>query len=511
MLKLGGSQNLSGRDILLKGEPGARLYSDPGSTRANLLLALANFRSLTIEHLTFEKSPQPLVATPGYEPNGASGLAIVSQGTQPIQGVYIRNSKFINCHSSVSVYGNGYDIRGFGGSFHMSDCQILNPYGANTIDSQTAFGGGQQIALPAWVADAIYENCVFDGGGPDMTDSATSPGGRLKDGCHFGCPLNLVFRNNTVLRMGVEAVYQSNGHTYMGVTEQPFLMPPADDSTTIAVMVSASLSSYVVGESLNMRTPGTPGINPANNRLTIRNYDPATRMLTLSNPGLSGNMLPGTQIIANRAIYLDQRYDPTTATFEGNILDGTLPPGGVAFNTQAGIVSEAKSVIRRNVILGHANGILNYESVRTPFYPAGRGMSIQDNVIVTRHAPSHPTVYTYGIQTFDGWQKIHNNVILCPTAWKTVGIAARGPNTLVWMNTIVADRVADNGYTSPQRSVGIGNGDLGQNMNAWKNFTRGFDVGVGPLAAYAGIPFRVTEHVSIEDTLAIDPIGRQPW
>jgi hypothetical protein len=393
----------------------------------------------------------------------------------------------------------------------MIDCQVLNPYGANTIDSTTAFGGGQQIALPAWVADAIYENCVFDGGGPDMTDSSTSPGGRLKDGSHFGCPLRLEFRNNVVRRMGVEAVYQTNGHTYMGVTEQAFIMPPPDNTTTTTVVVSASLSSYVIGESLNMRTPGTPGVNPANNRLTIRGYDAASRTLSLSNPGGPGNASQGTEIIANRAIYLDERYEPTTATFEGNLLDGTLPPGGVAFNTQAAIVSDAKSVVRKNVILGHANGILNYESVRTPFYPVGRGMWIHDNVIITRHAPSYPAVYTYGIQTFDGWQKIHNNVIISPAAWKTVGIAARGPYTLVWKNVIVADEIGSNGYVSPNRAVGIGNGNLGHELRAWKNGTRGFDVGVGPLAAYAGIPFRVMDHVSIEDTLAIDPTGRQPW
>lgn len=510
MLKLGGTRSLEGRDIILKGESGARLYADPGSTRANMLLALASFRSLTIDQLCFEKSPQPLAATPGHEPNGASGLAVVAQGKQPVEGVYIRNSSFINCHSSVTVYGNGYDIRGFGGCFHMEDCRILNPHGANTIDSATAFGGGQQIALPAWVADAIYENCEFDGGGPDLTDPATSPGGRLKDGSHFGCPLRLVFRNNVVRRMGVEAVYQTNGHTYMGVTEQAFSMPPPDNSTIANVVVSTSLSTFVAGESVNVRTPGTPGVTPANNRLTIRGYDPATRTLSLTNPDWVGNAPAGTEIIANRAIYLDERYEPTTAIFEGNFLDGTLPPGGLAFNTQSGIVSDAKSVIRNNVILNHASGILNYESVRTPYYPAGRGMWIENNLIVTRHAPSNPAVYTYGIQTFDGWQKIHHNLIVAPVAWKTIGIAARGPDTLAWRNVVLADIAGTNGYTSPNRAVAIGNGDFGSGLSLWNNSSRGFDVGVGPLTPYAGIPYHVSGHESIDDVLAIDTFGQQP-
>jgi hypothetical protein len=513
MLKLGGTRNLDGRDILLKGEPGSRLYADPGSTRANMLLALASFRSLSIEQLCFEKSPQPLVATPGREPNGASGLAVVAQGKQAVEGIYIRNSSFINCHSSVTVYGNGYDIRGFGGCFHMADCKILNPYGANTIDSATAFGGGQQVALPAWVADAIYENCEFDGGGPDLTDPATSPGGRLKDGSHFGCPLRLIFRNNVVRRMGVEAVFQTSGQTFMGHTEGTFVMPPPDDASVSSVLVSGTPSTYVPGESVNLRTPNYPGSSPSNNRLTIRGFNANTAMLSLSNPGSPDNAPQGTSIPLGRPIYKDHRYDPTFALFHGNFVDGTIPPGGVAFSTQAGIVSETKCVIRHNFIKGHGSGILNYATASTPAFPPGRGMLIHDNVIVTRDARSEPSVYTYGIQTFQQDHQISNNLIVATAPWRTVGIAAHGGNTLALNNTVIADEVADNGYFSPFRSVGIGYGNLGFNFRAQGNKTRGFDVGLGSISPNAGIyiPFRARDHRSIHDVLPVDPLGLEPW
>jgi hypothetical protein len=513
MLKLGTNRSLSGRDIFLKGESGACLFSDPGPTRVNLLVALASFRSLSIECLRFEKSRQPLNETSGFEPNGASGLAVVAQGSQPIEGVFIRDSEFVNCHSSITLYGNGYDIRGFGGCFHMRNCKVLNPYGANTLNSSSAFGGGQQIAMPAWVADAIYEGCVFEGGGPEMTNAEVSPGGVLKDGCHFGCPLRLVFRGNVVRHMGVEAVFQTSGQAFMGHTEGAFVMPPPDDVSTASVLVSGTPSTYVPGESVNLRTPNIPGSIPSNNRLTIRGFNANTATLSLSNPGSPDNAPQGTSIPLGRPIYKDHRYDFTFALFEGNFVDGTIPPGGVAFATQAGIVSETKCVIRHNFIKGHGSGILNYGTASTPVFPPGRGMLIHDNVIVTRDARSEPSVYTYGIQTFQEDHQIRDNLIVATAAWRTVGIAAHGGNTLALNNTVVADEIAENGYFSPFRSVGVGYGNLGRSFSAQGNATRGFDVGLGSISPNAGIyiPYRARDHRSIQDVLAVDPIGLEPW
>jgi hypothetical protein len=512
MLKLG-SANLSGRDILLKGAPGSCLYSDPGTTRANLLLALATFRSLTLDGLRLEKSPQPLSATPGHEPNGSGGLAVAAQGNQPIEGVFIRNCEFINCHSSVTLYANGYDIRGFGGCFHMSGCQVLNPYGANTLASNTAFGGGQQVSLPPWVADAIYENCTFDGGSADLTNQATSPGGVLKDGCHFGMPMRLEFRNNVVRRMGVEAVFQTAGQTYMGATDQAFTMPPPDDTATVSVLVTRDLSTYIPGEFINIRTLQIPGATPSNNRMRVHAFDAVTSTLTMSNPGWPGNVAQGSVFAAGRIIYKDDRYEPTSAIIEGNVIDGTIPPGGVAFAIQSGIVSEAKSVVRYNAILHYGSGILCYDSARAPTFQAGRGMLAHHNLIVTRNAQTYPAVYTYGIQTFEDAHRIHSNMVIAPVAWKTVGIGAYGRDTMAWNNTVIADQVAQNGYISSYRSVGIGYGNTGFGFRARNNYTRGFDVGVGSMDAYAGIhvPYRMTEHKSILDTQPFDPIGLLPW
>jgi hypothetical protein len=512
MLKLG-SVNLSGRDILLKGAPGSCLYSDPGTTRANLLLALATFRSLTLDGLRLEKSPQPLSATPGHEPNGSGGLAVAAQGNQPIEGVFIRNCEFINCHSSVTLYANGYDIRGFGGCFHMSGCQVLNPYGANTLNSTSAFGGGQQIAMSAWVADAIYENCTFDGGAEDMTNQATSPGGVLKDGCHFGCPLHLVFKNNFVYRMGVEAVFQTGGSTYMGYTVQDFIMPFPGNEFTVEVSVSQNYSTYQVGEFVNIRTPLIPGSIPSSSRMIVREYSKESSTLLLSNSGYNTNLPPNTVIPASRSIYKDNKYEPTFAVIEGNVIDGLLPNGGVAFVTNSGISSEAKCIISNNLIKNFHSGIYGYHTDSTPSYQPGRGLLVNNNLVVTRNAQSYPAAYTYGIQTFEDAHRIHSNMIIAPVAWKTVGIGAYGRDTMSWDNTVIADQVAQNGYFSSNRSVGIGYGNTGFGFCARNNYTRGFDVGLGSMDAYAGIyvPYRMKEHKSIQDVLAFDPIGLLPW
>jgi hypothetical protein len=511
MLKLGGNGSLSGRDILLQGQPGSCLYADPGTTRANLLVALASFRSLSIDNLRFEKSPVPLGATPGHEPNGADGLTVVAQGRQAIEGVLVRNCQFINCHRAISIYGAGYDIRGNGGMFLMFGCEVLNPYGANTLNSSSAWGGGQQLYLAAWVADAVYQNCVFEGGSADLTDPATAPGGRVKDGCHFGSPLRLTFSHNIVRWMGVEAVHQTNETTLMETTLEPFTMPPVGGVATVAIPVPSLPSSWIPGEAVNIRSPAVPGGTPANNRLTVVGHDPERGRVTLANPGAPGNVAAGTQFQANRLIYLDERPEATRAVIEGNLLVGTVPAGGLIISEQAAIVAQAKCRIARNVVLDFGNGVLIRPEAHTPRFPAARAARITDNLIQTRDTRLNPAIYTYGIQVAGSNTQIDGNLVICPASWKIIGVAIQGAESLAWRNTVIADTVTWNGYASPVRAVGIGNGNSAPGLSVWENHTRGFDLGVGPIGANMGIGFRVRDHTSVNDALAIDPRGRKPW
>lgn len=509
ILELGYRVDLAGRDLLLRGEPGACLFSDVSPARVNMFIIRAGFRSLTIDGLCFEQDSVPLAAASG-EPNFSDAITISAEGLRKVEGVFFKDCEFVNCHRSVSVYGTGYDIRGNGGRFEMVDCNVLNPYGANT-EGGTGWGGGQQIYLAAWVGEAYYEGCLFDGGSSDMTDETTSPGGKVKDGCHFGSPLRLVFRNNTVRRMGVEAVHQTNETTLMGVTKEAFIMPFPDNESVVSVWVSDLPSTWNAGESINIRTPGTPGTSAVNNRLTIRGYDEAQGRVLLSNPGILANMPEGSEVISGRLIYLDERSEPTTADYRWNLFDGTLPPGGHAFNEQAGIVSQSRGKVVGNVIIGYANGVLSRSVVHTPNFPAAFGMAVRSNLIVTRHSPSYPEVYTYGINVAGGNEKIQDNMIVCPVSWKTAGIAVKNKNSYVWRNTILADEILVNGLHSSVRATGIGNGYNASGLSAWENHTRGFDLGVGSLGNSAWASFRLRDHTSVMDVIPVQSAKRQPW
>lgn len=510
LLKMGYRKNLDGRDLIIKGDAEACLYSEVSPERVNMFIIRAGFRSLSVEGLYMEQDSVPLAASPGTEPNFSDALTISANGLQVIEGLYFRDCKFVNCHRAISIYGNGYDIRGYGGRFEMINCRVLNPYGANTEDSVSAWGGGQQIFTAAWVAEAHYENCVFDGGSPNLTDDKTSPGGKIKDGCHFGSPMRLVFRNNTVLRMGVEAVHQTNETTLMGRTLEAFLMPPPDDVARVSVKVNNLPSTWVSGESVNIRTPGTPGVGEANNRLTIRGFDEINGRVWFSNPGASGNVPEGTEIRSGRTVYLDERSEPTDAVIEGNFFEGVVPSGGRAFTGQAAIVSQARAKIINNVIVGYGTGVLSRPVVHTPSFPAAYGMEIGCNFIVTRKSLDYPEVYSYGIKVAGGSEKIYDNLVICPVSWKTAGIAAQAPNTLVWRNTVLADEIMVNGYYSSARTTGIGNGYGANELIIWKNFTRGFDVGVGSLGSSGWASFKCCDHVSILDYVAIQRTNRIP-
>ena len=506
-LKLGANRDLAGRDLAFKGAPGAVLYSDASPLRVNMLLCVATFRSLVFRGLCFEKEPAPLSMSSGSEPNGAEGVTVVAQGARRVEQVAFRDCTFTNCHRSVSICGTGYDIRGFCGSVWFRDCRVLNPYGSNTINGEGAWGGGQQIYIPPWVAEARYEGCLFEGGGADMTDQDTCPGGRLKDGCHAGGPLRLVFHNNVVRRMGVEAVYQTNDNTLMGYTASVFAMPAADGVTETTVTVSDTLSTWVAGDTIVVRTPGTPGVTPVNNLLTVRGFDQATRTLRMTSQPNAGNGPEGTEIPLGRMIYRDQCSEPSLAVIEGNVVDGRIPPGGVAFKEHMGICVNAKAWIANNYIRDHGRGIWGYGEVHTPLHPATAGTVIRGNVVVTRDPVAYPAAYTVGIGITGGRALVAANYITSPTSYKSCGISLDGPSIHVTGNAISAQQIVRNGYTSPVRALGIALMNPAENARVKANSTRGFDVGVGPMALGVKIPFSVYEHKSVLDVVGVDPRG----
>ena len=502
-----GFGGLDGRDIVLRGEPGATLYSDVGTNRSKVLRCSASFRSLSMYDLKVEQSSVPLWPISGSEPNGADGVSVERVGLQPVEQVRFENCEFVNCHRSVSLYGAGYDVRGKCGSAEFIGCRFLNPYGANTLNSMDSWGGGQQVYSTPWVGNALYEGCLFEGGGTTMGDPATSPGGRLKDGSHFGCPLRLVFRNNTVRRMGVEAVFQINSNTFMGGTASSFVVPPTDDTTEAVVIVNSVPSTYVPGESIVIRTPLVPGETPSNSIFTIRGFDPVSRELRITNPGHANSLPVGSLVAKGRTIYLDERWEPSFALIEDNIVEGEIPPGGVAFTGHSGICFTARATVRGNLVTGYALGILSREEVHTPLHPAARGSFVDGNVVVTNDSRVNDAVYTYGIWLRGGGERVHANVIFAPITRKTIGIVLRGDRAFVSGNAVIARELVDNGYGSDQRGVGIGIGNTSQGSRARGNSTSGFDVGIGPAQAHQSPPWYLDSHFSGADVLAVDARG----
>lgn len=502
-----GDNNLDGRDLVITGDPGSKLFSTVSPERAHMLMIMGTFRSLGFHGMSWEKDSVPLRERVGVEPNGADGVSIVRVDHREIESVGFWNCTFINCHGAVHTYGAGVDTHGELRHFGMYSCEITNPYGANTENSVTSWGGGQQVKIWPWIARAEYVGNLFDGGSADMSDVSTSPGGRVKDGCHFGGPLNLLFDNNTVLRMGVEAILQTNDISLMGSTTASFVMPLGDNLTQVDTYVSPS-ESYLTDQIINIRSPLTPGQPPANNILRVISYNAANNKLTIVNTGHVQNLAPGTELASGRKIYL-QYADPSKAVITNNVVDGTKPIGGLMFPENSGIVSLARSVIRGNVIKGYWSGIHLYKDVKAPLSPAGRGSIIDANVVLTRDSSNYPSSYTYGIQMFSGEEVVINNFTTTPIARKVTGIIARGNNSTIQGNTVIARGGNRYGILSYSRAVGISLADESTGVTIRDNCTYGHDIGVSPLTSYIWVQHEVYNHHSVNDTLSVHPSGLQ--
>ena len=499
-----GARDLVGRDIFFNGDPGAVLFSDTGAVRTHTLVVDASCRSLSFHGLTWEQGSTPRVG------NGADGISLVMHNGRVVEGVEVGACVFRNCHGALFTYGHGYDVRGSLKYLGIHDCQILNPYGANSQHSGSQWGGGVQVGLSEWVGTAVYDHNLFDGGGEDMTNPSTCPGGRLKDGCHFGDPMRLVFSNNVVRHMGVEAVFQTGGNTYMGNTLAGFVMPPVNGSSVAAVTMDALASTFQPGDIVNVRTPGGPTAEGTNNLLYVASFNPFARTLMLRNDGYPGNAVEGTWVAGDMQVYLNRSDEPSVAEIFNNTIDGKLPPGANSDTDPAGIVVNARSRIAGNTLTGFGVGILIYGEALTPLYPASRSTVIAHNTILTRDSSKYAGVYTYGIQTAANDDAIVSNLVSTPTTCRFIGITARALNSRIENNTVISQAPVNNGYTNANRGVGIGFGNQSRNAHARDNTTFGMDVGVGPESSNQNIPHRVSNHRSVNDVLGIDPSGLLP-
>jgi len=502
-----GPDGLNGRDLLIKGEDGAKLFSEVSPVRAHILLCLAGFRSLRVENLFFEQDSIPLKETVNTEPNNSDGVAIAKIDGRKIDFVSFNECQFVNCHRSISLYGVSYDDLGKLGALRIEHCRILNPYGSNTVNSTSAFGGGQQVYMSSWVGVAYYENNVFEGGGEDMTDQTTSPGGRLKDGSHFGSPLRLYFNHNIVRRMSVEALFQTNENTLLAVSKSDFVVPPADNTTEVEVEVSFNTQIWTEGETIVIRTPLVPGATPSNSLFTIRGFDESTRMLRMSNQGADGSLPEGSVVSSGRIIYLDEREEPTVITVKDNVFDGVVPPGGKAFPVQKGIAFNARAWISGNLITGYRRGIYSYEEAHTPGHPASRGATIENNVVIPVNPVERPGALSIGIQLYGGYEKVKSNLVICPISYEMMGIRPEGQRARILKNTVVAEQIVRNNYRSNARSLGIGFGFGSAYTYARGNYTSGFDNGIGPAKAFSRPSYWVFDHRSYLDYVGVSQAG----
>jgi hypothetical protein len=506
-----GSADLADKDIVVTCDPGAALYSTASPVRAHMFVTYASYRSLQFYGMKFEKDSVPLSPSPGTEPSGADGVSVIRLDNRVVEMVRFRNCDFINCHGAFFFYGSTYEDRGKMRILDVRDCNMLNPYGPNTQNSQEAWGGGTQCNMKSWVGLAIYEKNHFEGGGVDMTDPATCPGGRVKDGSHFGSPQRLVFRNNTVLRMGVEAVYSTNGNQLLAGLRNDFMMPAVGGNESVSVELSGTAVQFVaIGDIINIRTPLAPGQNTGNNLMRVISTAPGASIVTLENTGNPGNKAAGTLITAGNPVYMEID-DPNEAEITDNFVSGVMPPGGRAFNLTSGIVSNARSVIKRNYIRGFSIGVNIYKETRTTMFPGARGSIVKNNIIFTRDTVQFPGVFGRGIQLWSNEERAVGNFIMTPVATRFTGVVSRGKDALIRNNYITTKQIYNTGFSSSNRSVGIaaGNESYGTLMDS--NYTFGMDVGAGPENHHQIIIHHVRNHHSYHDINARDVYGSRPY
>jgi hypothetical protein len=500
-----GQHDQAGRDIVITANGDVSLYSTASPVRSDILVVRGTFRTLQFYGMKWEKDSDPLARLVNSEPNGADGVSLVRYDNRYLESLDFYECDFINCHGAIKTYLSGYADQGKMKHVGFYDCNILNPYGANTIDSSAAWGGGQQCNLNSWVGEAVYLRNTFDGGGEDLTDQSTSPGGHLKDGSHFGSPGHLIFKYNTVLRMGVEAVFQQSINNGLGTTTASFLMPPVDGVTSSFIQISGEIDNFFIGQNVNIRTPATPVLTGGSNLFEIVGLNTVNKSISLKNIGYETNVPAGTTIISNLGIFL-QDNKGTTALISDNFIDGTLPPGGVAFDSQSGIVATSRAVIENNVIRNFWTGINLYDEVKRPLFPSNRGAVVSNNFIESRDTRVFAGSFALGIQMHGGDEVVMGNYIITPNSSMFLGIIARGDNSLIYKNYVGANTTTLAGRYSQNRSVGVATARTsGGGVKMIGNVTRGFDVGAGRAQYYQDVNYTISDFMSFGDKIATDP------
>jgi hypothetical protein len=479
----------SARDMFFNGEEGAVLYSTVSPLRAKMLLVLADFRTLAFRDLSWEKDSIPLSKKNNAEPNGAAGVTVQQITGNRIESLTFDNCRFTNCHRAITLSTVEISVNGRLKNVAIRKCNIDNPYGSNTENGRSALGGGTQVYLTAWVERALYEQNFFSGGAKFLVDSAESPGGIYKDGAHFGSPLLLQFRDNVVVNMGVESIFQTNENTRLGITTVPFQMPEPDFESTVDALVNFEVFPEMVGQDVNIRS------SLLSNLFRIVAIDENRKILTLMNLGGPGSIVAGGSV--NPGVVFLQILDPTVAEINGNLIQKSLA---------GGIVTVARSRIQDNLILDCVIGINLYRDLSIPNTPATTGSIVQNNFILTAD-PRRFGGRTYGVFSWAPKGRISENIVLTPYSLRFSGIHTEGKDAAIVRNAVLSSKAAYTSYTSSSRSTGTSIGNFSGNVVFSNNLTSGFDVGVGPVQAHQGIPHYVIEHLSLNDQLPIDPVG----
>jgi hypothetical protein len=483
-----GRTDLAGRDLFFVGDTNAVLYSTLSWVRTKILLAHGSFRTLSFRGLTFRKEPTALPFTGTV---GAEGVYVHGDDLRRVESVDFAQCTFDNCHGGVWITGAGHDIRGHLAHFRMANCDLLNLYGSNMTNAAVAYGGGVQVYLDAWVGEALYHDNFFDGGS-ENPDPIYNPDGVRLDGSHFGSPLNLVFTNNVVMHMQVEAVMQSDD-PFMSTTASPFTVPPVGGPAT-NLSVVAFPSTFVPGQILTFRTSPVGGGELTNILLAVAEFNPTNSTLAVTNPGLTPSVT-GMLINWGMSIYSAQ-YDPTTALISGNIVSDPSQIGYTA------ICPNAKSIVTHNFIRGYDCGIYQYPPDHNPYNPPHPGTLIASNIVIPANVPTPK----YGIIAGGPGITILHNLVIKESTNSFVGVDAWNTNMWIRGNTVLSRFVAHQPYLWDTRSVGIG--FRGSSFTtSIDNRTYGMDVGIGPDQPDAVSPHRVISHFSKDDTLPIDPVG----
>ena len=494
-----GAQELAGRDLIFAFDENASLYSTVSPVRAHILECDAKFRTLNFYGAQIEKDNVVLEAPSKAEPNGADGVSLVLHDLREVKMIQFLDCRFYNCHGAISTYGQGFNTRGKLQYFRVQGCNILNPWGANSVAAPYIYGGGQVVNILPWVGTAEYTKNYFDGGSKVQTHPEMNPLGREKDGSHFGSPLRMFFKGNLVDHMRHEAIFHSHD-PLLGYTSSAFEFPSIGEDVNIILL--DHLSSYNDGDKIAIRGSveghGTQGVS-----FTVVDYQEADLKLTVRNEGENNFPLEGLAFSGRKAIYLQGEEHAGESIITDNVVRGFSASSSVAFS---GIVATAEATISRNYIEGFATGILIYEAGRTPLSAPSRGTIISDNVIYTA-AGIENTITAYGIQSFGTDDMIRDNLIITPVSTKIVGIGLRGVNTIARRNTILTESIVRHDYTTFDRSVGIGVGNRSSFVRIEDNTTRGFDVGVGPAAPSQSIPHYASGNQSFDDFLSQDVRG----